>query len=419
MENRDFIIISLNPWYTPLSCTSKQIAKELAKQNRVLYINPPLDRKTLLTRRKDPILQKHLSIIKGRETGLVQLEANLWNYYPSTILESINWLPDAGVFSRLNYLNNKRIAKYIRSVSEMLGFSDFILINDKDLFRGFYLKELLQPNIYLYYDRDYILGAPYWQKHGRNLEPQLAKKADLIVSHSEHLIGLMKPYNNNIYNIGSGIDLSLFDGNKDYQIPSELSSVERPVIGYVGALTSLRLDMEAFIRIAKERPQWTMVLVGPEDEDFKKSELHHCKNVIFCGRKKLNEIPAYINAMDVCLNLQIINAITIGNYPLKIDEYLAMGKPVVATQTIGMRPFEGYVFLVEQGEDYISAIEIALKEKHGNKARMRHARSHSWENVVNNINKAIANTIALKNGTDSQNKKQSGNKEKSALDAYA
>ncbi len=397
MKNKDFIIISLNPWYTPLSSTSKHIAKELAKQNRVLYVNPPLDRKTLLTRRNDPMLQKHLGVIKGKETGLVKLGTNLWNYYPSTVLESINWIPSTKVFSWLNYLNNKRIASSLLSVVKELGFSDYTLINDKDLYRGFYLKELLQPKTYLYYDRDYILGAPYWQRHGASLEPKLAKKSDLIVTHSDHLKSLLLPHNKNIYNVGSGIDLQLFDGGKAYPVPPDLTGLKRPIIGYVGALTSLRLDMEALIRIAKERPEWSVVFVGPEDEAYKNSPLHQFENVLFCGRKKLSEIPAYINAMDVCLNIQVINDITIGNYPLKIDEYLAMGKPVVATQTIGMRPFEGYVELVEPKGDYISAIERVLAENNGEARRMDLARSHSWENVVGNIYEAIKKTRSLQN----------------------
>jgi glycosyltransferase involved in cell wall biosynthesis len=400
MKNRDFIIISLNPWYTPLSSTSKYVARELARQNRVLYVNPPLDRKTLMTRRKDPVLQEHLDIVRGGGDPLIEIAPNLWNYYPRTILESINWIPWTSLFSRFNLINNKRIAASIFYAIEQLGFNDFILINDKDLFRGYYLKELLRPRIYLYYDRDYILGVDYWRKHGATLEPKLAEKSDLIVTHSDYLMGLLKPHNANIYNVGSGIDISLFDAAREYAVPAELRSLKRPVVGYVGALTSSRLDVEAFVRIAQEKPGWTMVLVGPEDEVFKNSELHRLPNVVFCGRRPIGEIPAYIDSMDVCLNPQVINDITIGNYPLKIDEYLAMGKPVVATQTIGMKPFQEYVYLAEPGGDYISLIEKAFNEDspQERQRRIAYARSHSWKNILDNIYGAIENTMIQYNG---------------------
>lgn len=401
MKNKDFIIVSLNPWYAPLGSTSKHVATELAKQNRVLYINPPLDRKTLITRRNDPVLQRQLNVIKGKEDGLVEIMPNFWNYYPDTVLESVNWIPNTKVFSWFNRLNNKRMAASILSAVKKLGFSAFYLINDKDLFRGFYLKELLQPEIYLYYDRDYILGVDYWRRHGAALEPLLAEKSDLIVTHSDHLMSLLYPYNRNIYNVGSGIDIELFDAGRNYPVPEEMRSLKAPVIGYVGALTAARLDIEAFVRIAKERPGWTLALVGPEDEVFRHSELHQLGNVVFLGRKKMEEIPAYIGSMDVCINPQVINDITIGNYPLKIDEYLAMGKPVVATRTIGMRLFEDYVYLAEPAGDYVGLIEKALQEsgEGERKKRISFARSHSWKEVLNNIYDAIEMTQMLQNGS--------------------
>ena len=395
MKNRDFIIISLNPWNTPLNSTSKYVARELSKQNRVLYVNPALDRKTMLTKKKDPMLSKHIEVTKGKAAPLEKIAPNLWNLYPDRILESVNWLPSTKVFSWFNYLNNKRIAASIRSTLKELQFSNYILINDKDLFRGFYLKELLKPQLYIYYDRDYILGVDYWKKHGKTMEPLLVKKSDLIVTHSDYLMSLIKSYNNNIYNVGSGIDLSLFSSEQDYPPPKELAGVNTPVIGYVGALTSKRLDRKAFEKIADQRPDWTMLLIGPEDEAFKNSRLHRMKNVIFCGKKDIKEIPRYIHAMDVCLNLQIINDITIGNYPLKIDEYLAMGKPVVATRTIGMRPFEDHVLMAEPGGDYVQLIEKALQDTRGKTKRIELAKSHSWENILNNVYNAVENTMML------------------------
>jgi glycosyltransferase involved in cell wall biosynthesis len=54
------------------------------------------------------------------------------------------------------------------------------------------------------------------------------------------------------------------------------------------------------------------------------------------GAQDVNRLPEYIKASDVCINPQLLNETTKGNYPRKIDEYLAMGKPVVATKTIAM-----------------------------------------------------------------------------------
>jgi glycosyltransferase involved in cell wall biosynthesis len=98
-----------------------------------------------------------------------------------------------------------------------------------------------------------------------------------------------------------------------------------------------------------------------------------------------------MNALDVCLNPQLINEITIGNYPRKVDEYLALGKPVIATTTDTMELFKDHVYLCANAVDYKLAVEKALSENNEEKknGRILFARSHSWKNNVDMIYKYI------------------------------
>ncbi len=82
---------------------------------------------------------------------------------------------------------------------------------------------------------------------------------------------------------------------------------------------SLRLDIEVLVYLAEQRPDWSIVLVGPEDEAFKASKLHQITNVHFLGSKPMEALPSYLNHFDVALNPQKLNEVTIGNYPRKID----------------------------------------------------------------------------------------------------
>lgn len=95
----------------------------------------------------------------------------------------------------------------------------------------------------------------------------------------------------------------------------------------------------------------------------------------------------------MCLNPQLINEVTIGNYPRKIDEYLAMGKPVVATQTDFMNAiFSTHTYLGTTPEEYVQLIEQALKEDSPAmwEERIRYAGTHSWEAHVNEIYRHIS-----------------------------
>ncbi len=389
--------MGLQPWYTPIGSNCKNIALELSRHNRILYINSPLDRRTVLQKSGDPDIAHHIQVSKGKAPSLVQVKENFWNLYPLKVLESVNWLPKA-LFAPFNRINNKRYAKDIRKAIRETGFKNYILFNDNDMFRGFYMKELLEPEMYIYYSRDNLAGTDFFKKHGAGLEPRHIAKADLAVANSLYLNDLLLKYNSNSHYIGQGCELGLFDAGKTHEKPADMQNIRGKVIGYVGALTAMRLDPGIIMEISQKRPDWNIVLVGPEDEAFAASALHRQANVHFLGRKPLPELASYMAHFDVCINPQLLNEMTMGNYPLKVDEYLAMGKPVVATSTKTMSLFKDHVYLAERPADYVPLIEKALAETDPaiRDSRIRFARSHTWENSVGELYRAIQLTAAQK-----------------------
>lgn len=399
IKGKDIVIIGIQPWDIEIGSNCKNIAAQFAKNNRVLYVNPPLDRITRIKNRNDIRVQKRVQISKGLKPDLVHIDDNLWNLFPKDMVESINWIGSKSIFRKLNQRNSCILAKNIKSATERLGFNDFILFNDSSMFLGKHMKELLRPKHYSYYMRDFLIKVPYWKKHGEYIEPELMKEVDLIVNNSTYYAEYSSQFNKNSVMVGQGCDLELFDDREGtISIPDDLEKVDGPRIGYVGSLTTLRLDLDILEHIATERPDWNVVLVGPEDNNFKRSRLHQLPNVHFLGNKDSKELPAYIKGFDVAMNPQVVNDITIGNYPRKIDEYLALGKPVVATYTKAMELFGDYVYLGDSKEDYIDMIEKALTEKPGQQRdkRIEFAKSHTWENNVMAIYDAIGKSIKTK-----------------------
>jgi teichuronic acid biosynthesis glycosyltransferase TuaH len=391
MKSRDIVMIGLAPWYYGIGSNSKSIARQLSLHHRVLYINMPLDFITVIRRKTDPEIRKHLDIIKGKSQNLTEVEPNIWNYYPKKVLRSLNWIPFTSVFSFFNRTNNRRFADDIRAATAQLGFKDYILFNDNDIFRSFYLKELLQPDMYIYYSRDNLAAIDYWKKHGTTIEPLHIAKADIAVANSEYLTDYLRRHNPNSYYIGQGCDINLFNSGLDYPEPADIKDIPHPVVGYIGAVNSWRLDEEIIRLIATSRPQYSIVLVGPEDAVFAKSQLHQYPNIHFLGRKSLSELPSYAACFDVCINPQKVNDLTIGNYPLKIDEYLSMGKPVVATRTQAIAMFGDTVYVADKPADYPALVDKALAENNSiaRAKRIALAHTHTWENSVGAIYSAI------------------------------
>ncbi len=391
IANRDIIVLGIQAWDIEIGSNCKNIAQEFAKNNRVLYVNSPLDRISRSRHQNLESIRKRTQIVKNGKPELVEVSKNIWNLYPATLIESINWIGTAGIFDWFNRVNNRRFAKEIAWAIEKLGFKNYIIFNDSDMFRSFYMKELLKPETYIYYTRDNLIAVDYWKKQGVRLEALHMKKADLVVANSTYLAALARRHNPNSFYVGQGCDVSLFDTKLATSIPADIKDIPKPIIGYIGALLSLRLDIQVLEHIAASRPDWNLVLVGPEDDTFRASRLHQYRNVYFLGNKPGNELPYYLNQFDVAINPQVLSPVTIGNYPRKIDEYLAMGKATVATKTEAMSVFSEFTYLAETKDEYVEYIEKALLEDNERTRSERElfARKHTWENNVSEISKAL------------------------------
>jgi len=397
IRNRDIIVVGLQPWDVEIGSNCKNIAMELSRHNRVLYVNRALDRISAIRSARDQKVQTRRNSIRGVADDIQSINESLWTLDPRTILESINWIPLPAVFDRFNYINNKRLAKEINQAAKRLGFNDILLFIDNDFFRALYMPELLDDvHQTIYYIRDKLTSQPYFKKHGERLEPALMKKSTIVTANSAYLSQYAKQHNPASFDIGQGCDFEWLKAPLP-GMPQELAVLKRPLIGYVGALIESRLDINLLINIATRMPEWNLALVGPEDEAFRNSRLHELPNVYFTGNRPAGQLPAYINSFDVCINPQVINEMTIGNYPRKIDEYLALGKPVVATRTAAMLMFSPYVYLCAGPDDYTGQIRAALMEDKNapiRQQRIDFALSHTWENSVAAMGKHLDEVIS-------------------------
>jgi len=387
----NLVIFSLTPWNIDYGANIKDLSLEFAKDHRVLYIDVPLKRKERWFKSDKPQVREVRERI-GKREYLKEVQPNLWHYIAPELLESVNQLKNDFLFDTINHVNNKRFAKAIKKAIREVGFDEYVLLNDNDIYNGFYLKELLKPSIYLYYLRDKLSAMRYWKAHASRLEPKLIATCDAVVANSEYLAAYAAEYNPNSHYVGQGCDVTQFlKEPKQEDIDKTFAGIQRPIVGYVGALNSERLDIELLTTLAERMKDVSFVLVGPEDETFRNSALHGLSNVHFPGKKDFSELPVYMYGFDVCMNPQGLNEITIGNYPRKVDEYLATGRPVVATETHAMNPFREHVYLGKTADDYDRMIRQALTENTEAKAAARRAFAceHTWENNAREIVQVI------------------------------
>ncbi len=391
MKGKDFIITGLQSWDIPIGSNAIDIAKEMSLHNRVLYVNSPLDMMTMLRNKPTPENAHRLEVLKKRKEPLRKISENCWVLDLPFYIWSVNGLPDGFLFDFFNRLNNKKIFTYAKKIATSLGFTNPIHFIDNDIYRSFYSKDFLKPLLSVYYRRDNVQPYAYWKKHAVRLEPKIITKSDLVVCNSPQLANYAKHFNANSYDVGQGVDLSAYNPDSVFPIPAPLQVIPSPRIGYIGDINSMRLDADLLYELAKSKPTYSFVMIGSQDKVFANHAMHSLQNVYFTGSIPKLQVPEYMAALDICLNPQLINEITIGNYPRKVDEYLAMGKPVIATTTDTMELFREHVYLCANLEAYQAAVEKALSENNEEKrlGRIRFARSHSWENNVAMIYKYI------------------------------
>jgi teichuronic acid biosynthesis glycosyltransferase TuaH len=400
IKNRDIVLFGFQPWEAALGSNFKDMALELAKHNRVLFVNRALDYSYYRKNKKDPIVEATFKKIQKKENEVEKIADNLWVHHPATMLTSINRIPFHWLHDWLNQRNNKKLAATINQAIHQLQFTNIIFINDNDFIRGFYLDKWITCNTYIFYIRDFMLGVPFFKAHGPRHEAGIIKKANLVVANSIYLCEYAKKINPNTFYIGQGCDLSQFSFQTKHAKPVDMpSSLFHPIIGYLGNISTIRIDAEVIEYIAAELPLCSIVLVGPVDDDFPVAHLKKYKNIYFLGVKSSNELAAYIQHFDVCINPQKLNEVTLGNYPRKIDEYLAMGKPVVAAATPTMELFKDHTWLCHTKEDYLNDIVDILQDamslntiaEKNNRAAF--ALTHSWQNCIGMLGNAYHDVV--------------------------
>jgi len=195
------------------------------------------------------------------------------------------------------------------------------------------------------------------------------------------------------------VSLDRFDGawRETDPVPDDLAGLPRPRIGLVGGLRAC-VDQHLIAHLARRLPQSTIALIGPEQVPF--DGLREFTNVRFLGHKPHREIPRYVRGLDVCMIPYVVDHFTDHISPAKLNEYLALGKPVVATGLHEVRRFvedNGDVVTIADGaEAFTIAIERWLRDD-GPTARAGRravAERHSWDIKVEAMSQRIEESLA-------------------------
>ncbi|MHB1126056.1 MAG: glycosyltransferase [Bacillota bacterium] len=215
-------------------------------------------------------------------------------------------------------------------------------------------------------------------------EERMWQCCDLILAAGEELWAEAGQKHGQVYLVRNGCDPKIFQ--TQYQIPSDIRSVQRPLIGYAGALTDW-VDMDLINLVAGEFSGGSIVVLGATLGDV---NLEFYPNVQYLGQKKYHDLPAYLQHLDVGIIPFYLDGVSLASNPIKMYEYLAAGKPVVATNLPEVKNCS-LVRVAANPDEFVFQVKRAIIEDSPRLASVRKqwAFANSWDNRFHQVEATV------------------------------
>ncbi|MFL6227562.1 MAG: glycosyltransferase [Pyrinomonadaceae bacterium] len=372
ISGRDIVYISSIEWNF-LWQGHQEIARRLAEAgNRVLYLENTGVRSPGVRDAARVAFRLKRWARALRSGGVREVAPNIYVCSPLV-------LPPFG--SRLSReLNRRVLLQLVRRTARRLGMRRPLvwtyLPNDTTLDL---IRSLERSGLVYYCVADFAQLTPNAEQL-RAAERELIKLCDVVFTQCTALSNLCAPLNANTHVFPFGVNIDAFplsetalaqrcsDADNNVAAREGVAGGEtsgerwpKPVIGYVGGMHR-HVDFELMKKMAEARPEWSWVCVGALQADT--SGLAELPNVHMLGQKPHDELAAHMRRFDVCIVPYVNSVYTETVVPTKINEYLAVGKPVVSTDLTTVREFnEQHRVLITapaRADSFLRAIETAL-----------------------------------------------------------
>jgi glycosyltransferase involved in cell wall biosynthesis len=232
-------------------------------------------------------------------------------------------------------------------------------------------------------------------------ERQLFAVADIVFTGGQALYEAKRGRHPRVHPFPSSVDVDHFRAARRplRRDPADQAPIPHPRLGWFGVIDE-RFDGRLVQAVADARPDWHLVLLGPVAK-VGEAELPRARNIHYLGPKPYAALPDYLGGWDVALMPFARNAATACISPTKTPEYLAGGRPVVATSIRDVvEPYgrEGLVRIADDPGAFVAAVEAALRDDTRDLARRgdRFLAGRSWSATWAGMERLVEDVLAAR-----------------------
>ena len=299
------------------------------------------------------------------------------------------------------FINRHLILSVLNKWIKVVDFSNPIVWTFLPTPLSIDIADSITRKLFIYYCIDNFSVSSISAKKIKKSEKRLLKKVDLVFATSKELYNYCSRYNDKVYRFPFAVNFKEFEKVRlgEASIPEEFKNIKSPIIGYVGGVHKW-IDQELVKYLAERYPQYSFVFIGPVQTDV--SKLQILKNIHFLGKKEHERLPFFIKYFDVGVIPYLISEYTNNVYPTKLNEYLALGKPVVSTQLPEIIEFNkeyGDIVHVSEGkEKFGENINKAINEDNQilRARRIEVSRDNSWDVRIEKMSRLMEEGIERK-----------------------
>lgn len=233
--------------------------------------------------------------------------------------------------------------------------------------------------------RKWPIPPDYREKLDRNYAEVLAR-SDLVLVNCRTVLESMKPFSEDIHLVPNAVEI--LEEAHAWPKPRELARMDGPIVGYVGNLDIIRIDLDLLKAVASARPDWNLVFIGSMHKGREIKVLEKYGNVHFLGVRVYEQALRYIRHFDVAIIPHLDNDLTRSMNPLKLYVYQSLHVPVVSTPIENIEDFGGLVHVGDTPEAFTAKVEACLERvPEAEEAQGTHEwlRARSWPERVERV----------------------------------